>query len=153
MLASCRRLMYRKNFTVITESEVMKVNLTPDKKMATGVTYIDKVGRECEQPADIVVISAYQMDNVRLMLLSGIGKPYDRATLEGVVGRNYANQTISGASVFFKDEYLNPFIGAGALAQALDDFNSDNFDHSDLDFIGGGEYADPFDERSADWPR
>ncbi|MCB8879797.1 GMC family oxidoreductase [Acidisoma cellulosilytica] len=130
-------LMNRPSFTLITESEVMKVNLTPDKKLATGVTYVDKSGREWEQPADIVVISAYQMDNVRLMLLSGIGKPYDRASLTGVVGRNYANQTIAGASVFFKDEHLNPFIGAGALAQAVDDFNSDNFDHANVDFIGG----------------
>ncbi|WP_423732621.1 GMC family oxidoreductase [Hafnia paralvei] len=130
-------LMQRKNFQVITESEVLHVNLTSDKKTATGVTYIDNEGEQWEQPADIVVIAAYQMDNVRLMLLSGIGKPYNHQTGEGVVGRNYAYQTISGASVFFKNEHLNPFIGAGALAQAIDDFNGDNFDHSQHDFIGG----------------
>ncbi|MDE1145883.1 MAG: GMC family oxidoreductase [Azospirillaceae bacterium] len=127
----------RPNFSVLTQSEVLKVNLAADKKTATGVTFIDAAGRLWEQPADIVVISAYQMDNVRLMLLSGIGKPYDRASGTGVVGRNYAYQTISGASVFFEDEHLNPFIGAGALAQAVDDYNSDNFDHTHHDFIGG----------------
>ncbi|WP_144114132.1 GMC family oxidoreductase [Paraburkholderia sp. BCC1886] len=131
-------LMQRKNFSVITESEVLRVNLADDKKTATGVTFVDHDNNEWEQPADIVVISAYQMDNVRLMLLSGIGKPYDRDTGEGVVGRNYAYQTISGASIFFENERLNPFIGAGALAQAIDDFNSDNFDHTNHDFIGGG---------------
>lgn len=130
-------LMNRKNFTVITSAEVMQVNLTPDQKMATGVTYVDADGKEWEQPADIVVLAAYQMDNVRLMLLSKIGKPYDRVRREGVVGRNYANQTISGASVFLDGQTLNPFIGAGALAHALDDFNGDNFDHSGHDFIGG----------------
>jgi gluconate 2-dehydrogenase alpha chain len=130
-------VMARPNFTVISEAEVMKVNLTGDKKMATGVTYLDKAGVEWEQPAEIVIISAYQMDNVRLMLLSGIGKPYDHASLTGVVGRNYANQTIAGAGIFLEGQTLNPFIGAGALAQALDDFNGDNFDHTNVDFIGG----------------
>ncbi|RQT41414.1 GMC family oxidoreductase [Burkholderia cepacia] len=131
-------LMQRKNFSVITEAEVLRVNLAADRKTATGVTFVDHENREWEQPADIVVIAAYQMDNVRLMLLSGIGKPYDRDAGEGVVGRNYAYQTIAGALLFLNNERLNPFIGAGALAQAIDDFNSDNFDHTDHDFIGGG---------------
>ena len=131
-------VMQRPNFTVITESEVLRVNKAADGKTATGVTFIGSDGVVWEQPADIVVISAYQMDNVRLMLLSGIGKPYDHKTGEGVVGRNYAYQTISGAGFFFEDEMMNPFIGAGALSQAIDDFNGDNFDHTHHDFIGGG---------------
>ncbi len=131
-------VMQRPNFTVITDSEVLRVNKAADGKTATGVTFIGSDGVEWEQPADIVVISAYQFDNVRLMLLSGIGQPYNHATGEGVVGRNYAYQTISGAGVFFENENLNPFIGAGALAQAVDDYNSDNFDHTNHDFIGGG---------------
>jgi gluconate 2-dehydrogenase alpha chain len=101
------------------------------------VTYVDTENREFDQPADIVIITAYQMDNVRLMLLSGTGRPYDRDSGEGVVGRNYAYQTISMAKLFFEGQHLNPFIGAGALVQGLDDFNSDNFDHSKLDFVGG----------------
>ncbi|KVW77462.1 GMC family oxidoreductase [Burkholderia cepacia] len=131
-------LMQRKNFSIITEAEVLRVNLAADRKTATGVTFVDHENQEWEQPADIVVIAAYQMDNVRLMLLSGIGKPYDRDAGEGVVGRNYAYQTVAGALLFLENERLNPFIGAGALAQAIDDFNSDNFDHTDHDFIGGG---------------
>lgn len=130
-------LMQRDNFEVVTESEVLRVNKAADGKTATGVTFIDRSGAQWEQPAKIVIISAYQMDNVRLMLLSGIGKPYDHKTGQGVVGRNYTYQTISGADVFFEDEQLNPFIGAGALAVQIDDFNGDNFDHSGVDFIGG----------------
>ena len=67
---------------------------------------------------------------MRLLLLSGIGKPYDPKTGEGVVGKNYAYQTMSSVNVFFDDKILNPFIGAGALATVIDDFNGDNFDHS-----------------------
>jgi gluconate 2-dehydrogenase alpha chain len=127
----------RENFELISNAEVLRVNKAPDGKTATGVTFVDQAGNEWEQPAQIVVISAYQMDNVRLMLLSGIGKPYDPKTGTGVVGRNYSYQTMSGADLWFEGERFNPFIGAGALAVQIDDFNADNFDHSDVDFIGG----------------
>lgn len=130
-------LMRHETFEVITEAEVLKVNLAADGKTATGVTYIDKNNQRWEQPGGIVVITAFQMDNVRLMLLSGIGKPYDHKTGTGVVGRDYTFQTISGADVYFENEQLNPFIGAGALGMQIDEFNGDNFDHSDVDFIGG----------------
>ena len=36
---------------------------------------------------------------------------------------------------------MNPFIGAGALASVIDDYNGDNFDHSGLGFIGGAYLA------------
>ncbi len=130
-------LMQRENFTVLTDSAVMRVNKADDGKTVTGVTYIDKNKQQWEQPADIVILSAFQMQNVRLLLLSKIGRPYDPMSKTGVVGRAYSFQTVSGASLFFEDEYLNQFIGAGALSQQVDDFNGDNFDHSELDFIGG----------------
>jgi len=130
-------LMVRKNFSVVTEAEVLRVNLAGDKKTATGVTFIDSNGNTGEQPADIVIISAYQLDNVRLMLLSGIGKPFNPVTGEGVVGRAYSFQTLSYAYVHFEHEQLNPYINTGALAIQIDDFNADNFDHSGLGFIGG----------------
>jgi gluconate 2-dehydrogenase alpha chain len=130
-------LMQRDNFSVLTDSAVIRANLAPDGKTATGVTYIDKDGQEWEQPADIVVFSAFQMQNVRLLLLSKIGRPYDPATRTGTVGRAYNFQTVSGANLFFENEYLNTFIGAGALSQQIDDFNGDNFDHTGQGFIGG----------------
>jgi gluconate 2-dehydrogenase alpha chain len=105
--------------------------------MATGVTFMDSAGNEGEQPADIVVVSAYQLDNVRLLLLSGIGKPYNHGTGEGVVGRAYNFQTLSWGFLWFDKEYLNPFINTGAMATQIDDFNGDNFDHTGLGFIGG----------------
>ena len=67
-------------FEARTECEVTKVNLTVDGKMATGVTYVDANGEEWEQPADLVLVCAYALFNVRLLLLSGIGKPYDPAS-------------------------------------------------------------------------
>ncbi len=134
-------LMTKPNFTLKTECEVLKVELTPDRKRATGVTYVNSAGEEFFQPAEMVILSAYVLQNVRLMLLSGIGRPYDPRTGDGVVGKNYAYQTMSSVNAFFDDKLLNPFIGAGALATVIDDYNGDNFDHSGLGFIGGGYIA------------
>lgn len=131
-------LMKKPNFTLKTETEVLKINLAADGKTATGVTMVDASGQEFEQPADIVLLCSYITNNVRLMLYSGIGKPYDPNTGEGQIGRNYAYQITSSVNVFYDKEILNPFVGAGALGMIINDFNGDNFDHSGLGFIGGG---------------
>jgi len=131
-------LMKRPNFELRTRSHVVRVNMSPDGKRATGVTYIDAQGNEIEQPADLVVLCAYQMHNVRLLLLSKIGRPYDPASGQGVVGRNYAYQLNGGATLIFdKDQPMNPFVGAGASGHVIDDFDGDNFDHGPLGFVGG----------------
>jgi gluconate 2-dehydrogenase alpha chain len=134
-------LMRKPNFLLRTESEVLKIELTPDRKKATGVTFVDSSGQEYFQPAEIVILAAYVLHNVRLLLLSGIGQPYDPKTGEGLVGKNYAYQTMSSVNVFFDDKIINPFIGAGAHATVIDEFNGDNFDHTGLGFIGGGYIA------------
>ena len=134
-------LLRKPNFTLKTETEVLKINLAPDGKTATGVTYIDAAGVQYDQPAEMVILSAYILSNVRLMLLSGIGKPYDPMTGEGIIGKNYAYQMNTTVNVFFEDKILNPFVGAGALGMVINDFNADNFDHAGLGFIGGGYIA------------
>jgi gluconate 2-dehydrogenase alpha chain len=130
-------LVRQPTFEARTECEVTRVNLSSDGKTATGVTYVDANGEEWEQPADVVLVCAYALFNVRLLLLSGIGKPYDPASNEGVVGRNYAYQTGSGSTAFFEDAKFNPFAAAGSLGVAADDYNSDNFDHGPHGFVGG----------------
>lgn len=134
-------LMRKDNFELRTGCEVLKINRDSTGKLATGVTYVDTQGREFEQPASLVILCAYSLHNVRLLLLSGIGRPYDPHTGEGVIGKNYAYQIVSGVDVFFDDKIMNPFIGAGALGVGIDEYNGDNFDHSGLGFIGGGYIA------------
>ncbi|MCU7239091.1 GMC family oxidoreductase [Pseudomonas peradeniyensis] len=130
------------NFELRNNAHVLRVNLTSDKRLATGVTYVDSQGREVEQPADLVILGAFQYNNVRLMLLSGIGKPYDPVSNEGVVGRNFAYQNISTVTAFFDRDshHTNPFIGAGGNGVAVDDFNADNFDHGPHGFVGGSPF-------------
>jgi gluconate 2-dehydrogenase alpha chain len=133
-------LMRRPNFSLRTNSHVTRVNLDNTGKRATGVTYIDAQGQQVEQPADLVIVAAFQMHNVRLMLMSGIGKPYDPATGTGVIGKNYAYQMMSNITLFFdKDVAINPFASAGSGGnQIIDDYNSDHFDHGPHGFVGGG---------------
>ena len=76
-----------------TYTWVTKVLKDSTGKKATGVAYVNVLtGEEMEQPADLVILSAYGLSNVHLMLLSGIGKPYDPETQTGVIGKNYAYQ-------------------------------------------------------------
>ncbi len=124
-------------FEIRTHSYVRRILHKGGK--ATGVMYTDlTTGEEIEQPADIVVSTGYVFNNTRLMLLSKIGKPYDSSSGTGVIGKNYAYQVIKGNAAGFFEDKFNLFAGAGSLGMSVDDFNGDNFDHSDLKFIHGG---------------
>ena len=127
------------NFSYEVNANVIKVVLHDDKKTAKGVIYIDEQGNECFQPAKIVVLSSFQLYNVHLMLLSGIGQPYNPITEEGVVGRNYAFLSNGGATLFFKDKHFNPFIAAGPTGQMFNDVSPGNFDGPGLGLLGGAK--------------
>jgi gluconate 2-dehydrogenase alpha chain len=130
------------NFELRPHSYVLRVEHDRDAGVATGVTYVDAQGREVFQPADLVALCAFAHHNPIIMLNSGIGEPYDPRTRTGTVGRNYAHQTMSGIDVFYDGtKRINPFMGAGALGTAIDDFNNGSFDHSGLGFIGGAYIA------------
>ncbi len=131
-------LLQNPNFELRTGCQVQRINLDSTKRRATGVTYIDAAGREFEQPATLVITASFALNNVRLLLLSGIGVPYDPHTGRGVVGRNYAYQTTSSVDAFFdEDVVINPFMAAGASGIVMNDFAGDNFDHGKLGFVGG----------------
>ncbi len=117
---------------------VTRVNRSADGRRATGVVYLDAAGRETEQPAEIVILAAFAYNNPRLLMLSNIGKQYNPQTSEGTLGRNYAYQTITYLSAWFKDRNFNPFVAGGGLGTVIDDLNGDNFDHTGLGFVGGG---------------
>lgn len=123
-----------------TNSLVRRVLHTNGK--ATGVLYVDtRTGVEYEQPADVVVLAAFTFTNNRLLMLSEIGTQYDPKTRKGTIGRNFNGQfniTFLGARGFFDEKKFNLYMGAGALGGTLSDFAGDNFDHTDVDFIGGG---------------
>jgi len=132
-------LKQRKGFELRLQAHVLGINYDSHAKRATGVRYLDlKSGQEYEQPADVIVLAAFTMSNNKLLMLDGIGEQYDPVTGRGVLGRNFCYQTNSGVNLFMKDRWMNPFLATGSTAITIDDFNNDNFDHSGMDFLGGG---------------
>ena len=126
------------NFEARTLCEVTTINRDTTGKRATGVTYVDAQGEEWEQPADLVLLCAFQMWSVQLLMVSGIGTIYDPATQTGSLGKNYSYQTWSVVDAIFEGKNFNPFVSSGAIGMCIDNFNGDNFDHSNLSFLGGG---------------
>ncbi|MFD2830065.1 GMC family oxidoreductase [Corticicoccus populi] len=128
------------NFEIRTNANVVEIITDEDDdSLVSGVRFVDvRTGEEYIQPADIVALTSYVFNNYKLLRVSDIGEQYDPETEEGTLGRNYCYQTFGGSTGFFDDEQFNSFMGAGALGMALDDYNGDEFDHEDLDFLHGG---------------
>src|SRR5437016_5193524 len=121
------------------EQAAKSLGYHPYPKRARGVQYIDANGEECFQPADLVILGSWTMNNTRLLLLSGIGEQYDPTTGKGAVGRNLTHQVSAGTQVFV-DKPLNRFMGAAPTGICVSDFDGDAFDHSNLPFIRGGTF-------------
>jgi gluconate 2-dehydrogenase alpha chain len=127
-------LAHRPNFELRTGARVRRIVV--DGARAQGVQYTDARGEEFFQPAGLVFLASWTLNNTRLLLLSRIGEPYDPETGRGTVGSNLTHQvTVPAATVFF-DKPLNGFMGAGSAGVAIGDF--DALDHSHLDFVTGG---------------
>ncbi|MCM3112375.1 GMC family oxidoreductase [Lederbergia lenta] len=125
------------NLELRTHANVTRI--LNDGNKATGVMYVNTFsGEEFEQPADVVVIASYVFNNVRLLLNSKLGQPYDPKTGTGVIGKNYCYQVSSGYStLFYNDREFNIYGGAGALGIEIPEFAGDNFDHTNENFLHG----------------
>jgi gluconate 2-dehydrogenase alpha chain len=127
------------NVDLRTYCWVTEVLMDSTGKKATGVAYVNVLtGEEIEQPAELVILAAYGLSNVHLMLLSGIGKPYDPESQTGAIGKNYAYQGGSNVALFFEGTSFNPFIATGGWGTSIDDFHTNwNFDRGKHGYIGG----------------
>lgn len=113
-------LQKRKNFTLRTGCSVRRVMHRNGK--AEGLSYIDASGAEMHQPASIVILASWTLNNSRLLLLSKVGEAYDPATGKGTAGKNLTHQ-VSQATRIFLDKPLNTFMGAGGLGTGVSDFD------------------------------
>ena len=122
---------------VVTHAHVRRVEVDRNGR-ATGVSYV-KDGETYVQPADVVLLAGYTYENVRLMLLStSPAFPDGLSNNAGQVGRHYmTHATGAGLTALFPHR-LNRWYGLPAQGVAIDDWADDNFDHADVDFIGGG---------------
>ena len=130
----------RKNISIRSGASVRRVvyGTAGSGKRAQGVTYFDDKGEEVFQPAELVFLASWTLNNTRLLLLSGIGEPYNAQSGKGTVGRNLTHQVSIGAATAFFEEPLNRFMGSGAAGACISDFDGDVFDHSGLPFLRGG---------------
>jgi gluconate 2-dehydrogenase alpha chain len=128
------------NFDLKTNCKVFRID-TNDGGQATGVRYFDAEGRQHEQRARVVILSAFVFEHARLLLMSKTGsKRFAKglANTSGYVGRNILAHGDVRAMGAFDDFIINGFIGPGSAAMRIDDFNGNNFDHAGLGFIRGG---------------
>lgn len=125
------------NLRVVTRAHVTTIEVDGQGR-ATGVNYV--VGsEEYFQPARVVLLASYTYENVRLLLLStSRAFPNGLSNNHGQVGRHYfSHHQGAGVSALFPFD-LGTWYGLPAQGVAVDEWADDNFDHADLDFIGGG---------------
>ncbi|MFS8652212.1 MAG: hypothetical protein FWJ66_09900 [Caldibacillus sp.] len=106
------------------------------------VFYIKILEREkiFEQPADLIALTSYTFNNVRLLLLSEIGKPYDPVIGTGVIGKNFTDHHHITLTIgLFDDKKFNLYATTRAYGSVITDFTGLLFDHSNLNFIHGGD--------------
>lgn len=116
------------NLRIQAGTRVMRVDTGRDHR-ARAVTYVgpDRVERQVR--AGIVVLAAYTLENIRLLLLSGM----DAA---GNVGKRYMIHNYNHFNMLLPNE-THPYAGPGAAGPAIDDFNAHNVDHRDDDVMWG----------------
>ena len=126
-------------YEIRTNCKVTDVEMDGDG-LANGLNYVDQItGEEHFQPAEVVILSAFTLSNVRLMLLSrSAAHPDGLGNDRQMVGKNYTYQlNLTPSTGVFEGRRFNSYMGNSCLQDVIHDFNADNFDHSDLDFIGG----------------
>jgi gluconate 2-dehydrogenase alpha chain len=125
------------NLKVVTRAHVTTIEVDGQGR-ATGVNYL--IGNEeFFQPASVVLLAGYTYENVRMLLLStSPAYPNGLSNNGGQVGRHYfSHHQGAGVQALFPFD-LGSWYGLPAQGVAVDDWADDNFDHSGLDFIGGG---------------
>jgi gluconate 2-dehydrogenase alpha chain len=124
-------------YEVVTEAHVTTIQSDPEGRV-TGVNYI-KDGREYFQPADVVLLASYTYENTRLLRLStSTAYPNGLSNNHGQVGRHYFSHLQFGGAGALFDFDLENWYGTPGQGICVDNWADDNFDHGDLDFIGGG---------------
>lgn len=134
-------LQQQENFELRPNSWVRRVQHQDGQ--ATGVLYMDENGDEVTQPADIVVVAGFTVPNIRMLLLSKVGTPYDPRSGRGTLGRRFTQQTgkVTGGPRIVFPEPLNLFMGAGGLAIKVSDYDRDGASDATGTFLRAGNFG------------
>jgi len=122
---------------VVTSAHVTRVEVDGDGR-ASGVQYL-KDGETYIQPAGVVLLACYTYENSRLLLLSDSARfPNGLANNHSQVGKHYMSHNQAATVNALFPRKLNRWYGLPAQGVGVDEWADDNFDHADVDFIGGG---------------
>ena len=125
-----------KNLTVVTGAIATTIEVDNNGK-ATGVTYVMD-GQEYFQPASVVIVSSFNYENSRILLLSkSKAFPNGLSNNHGQVGKHYFSHHQGAPVTALFPFKVGAWYGLPAQGVAVDDFADDNFDHGGHDFIGG----------------
>jgi len=129
------------NFKLVTGAMCYRLN-SDNSGRVTGVSYYGPDGADNTIEADLVILSPFIYEAVRLLLLSKTSKfPDGLANSSGHLGRHVMTHIGGRIFVAFDDRYVNMYMGPTAQKHTIDDLNADNFDHSGLGFILGAQIS------------
>ena len=129
------------NFKLITGAMCYRVN-SDNSGRATGVGYYGPDGSDNAIEAELVILTPFIYDNVRLLLLSKTEKfPNGLANSSGQLGKHLMAHMMPNVYVVFNDRHINNYMGPSSQKHTIDDFNADNFDHAGLGFIRGSQIS------------
>jgi gluconate 2-dehydrogenase alpha chain len=102
------------NLDLRTHCRVTKV-ITDRDGRARGVEYINQLGERYRQEADIVILSAYTFENVRLLFLSADAKhPDGLGNNAGQLGKHFMTKMFAHVDGSFPDTVFNRHSGPAA---------------------------------------
>ncbi|MFT4037886.1 MAG: GMC family oxidoreductase [Thermomicrobiales bacterium] len=116
------------NLEILANCRVQKVNVDADGR-ARSVSYIDASGAEHEAKGDLIVLSAYALENARLLLVSNINA-------NGAVGKWYTIHNYHWFSGIMPEDTMI-YAGPAAGGWGIDDFNTTFHEYSDGSFLMG----------------
>lgn len=109
---------------IVANAAVTRVLTDSTGKKASGVEYYTASGEQIIQPASVVVLCAFTIENARLMLNSGNSQhPNGLGNSSGTVGRYLMSHPAVGVSGMFKEDMQNYLGATGGQLLCQDPFD------------------------------
>jgi len=135
------------NFTMVLNSEIFRMDANANGTIA-DIRYYDSEGNIHVQPGTVFFNGLWGYNQVRSMLISGVGVPYNPTKATGTVGRGLTYgygtySSTSGPSGSVPSLATNSFPAGNAAGgdTFIYDFMDDSFDHTGLNFVGGAQQS------------